>query len=178
MRTAPRGALGATSPYTLSSKRRESFSASPPPPPRASSDRPAPLRPHPAAFPLAAGSALAAHLAAALAPRAFPEDADIAFALARAPPSGADAASGLPAWPAAGAVLARAVFSIHDLLDAGADVRALDMPLAATPALAAAGGAGGVAPGATVAELKLTVEGFAAVKAIARADAAAGGGGA
>jgi hypothetical protein len=58
-------------------------------------------------------------------------------------------------------VLARAVYSLHDLLESGGDVVSTDMPLAAARAFA-----GGAAEGATVGELRMSLSGFDLVKAL------------
>jgi len=105
-----------------------------------------PLPSSPAAFSLAPGSALAAHLARALAPGATPEDADILFTL-----SSSDA--GAPA-------LAKAVYSLRDLLEARADAVGEALPMVAMGALP------GAAPAETVAELVVSVKGCKAVAAL------------
>lgn len=136
-----------------------------------------PPPPHFAAFPLPSGSLLAAHLASALAPQAVPEDADIDFTLSTASPT-IDPGSGLPLYASADVVLARAVFSLHDLLDAGRDLREYAVPLQATVVLATAAATAGPAgtsggtpgrltAGSTVADLVVSVVGYATVKKIA-----------
>ena len=101
-------------------------------------------------FPLPAASPLAAHLARALAPGATPEDADILFTLRS---GSAAAAAGAP-------VLARAVYSLRDLVEARVDVASEPLPLVAMPACT------GAAPAETVAEVVISLKGCKAVAAL------------
>ncbi len=130
--------------------------------------------PHPsspfAAFPLARTTPLAFALSKALAAGAAPEDADVVFTLALAPPT-LDAATGLPSHARAADVLATATFSLADLVADQADARATAIPCAAGAGFAAAVSAAGagVAPaavGATVADLNVTLTGWQAVSAL------------
>ena len=95
-----------------------------------------------AAFLLPPGSPAAAHLAAALAPGATPEDGDIVFSLG--------AQGGPP--------LARGVFSLRELAEARADALGEGVPLTAAPALRGGGGAEAV-----VADLVVSLRGARAV---------------
>lgn len=108
-----------------------------------SQTRTPPLLPlhHFVAFSLAAGSPLALHLASALSQGANPEDADISFTL----------------MMEGGAPLAKAVFSLRDMLDTRSDATNLALPLQALPALSLGS--------ETVADLVISLKGAKAVSA-------------
>lgn len=132
--------------------------------------------PRAAAFPLPKGSPLSAHILAAFAPKAAPEESDVAFVLSSSAPS-IDKGSGLPLFSSPEAVLGRAIFSLDDLLDAGEDVTDYSLPIQASQALvglskskAASGGSStpskGLTAGSTVAEVTISVSGFALVSGL------------
>jgi len=90
---------------------------------------------------LNAGSPLAVHLAAALAPGANPEDSDIAFMIM---------ADG-------GAPLAKATFNLSELLESRSDANNTAIPMQALSALSP--------DSETVADLVITLKGAKAVNA-------------
>lgn len=140
----------------------------------------------PAAFPVPKGSPLASHILSAFAPKAAPEESDVAFFLSSSAPT-VDKGSGLPLFSSPESVLGRAIFSLDDLLDAGEDLVDYSMPIQASQALVglskgkagSAAGAGtpskALSAGSTIAEVTLSVSGFALVSALEKQAGVSGG---
>jgi hypothetical protein len=87
----------------------------------------------------------------------------VVFTLSLAPPA-VESGTGMPSF-AAGDVLATATFSLLDLLTDGKDATGIDMPLAAAEGYPAGGG---VAAGATVADLHVSITGWQALKSASK----------
>ncbi len=131
-----------------------------------------------AAFPLKAGSSLAAALAPAFASGAVPEHSDVLFTLSTAPPAtGSGGGSGSASDPSSSSssggfsspsdVVATGCLSLLDLVLDGKDSEAAEVVLRATATAGAAlGGAAGVAANASLGSLTVSVLGWKALKGL------------